>query len=56
MINGFGVLGWGVGGIEVEVVMLGQLVFMFILDVVGFKFIGKLCEGIIVIDLVFIVI
>lgn len=56
MINGFGVLGWGVGGIEVEVVMLGQLVLMLIFDVVGFKFSGKLCEGIIVIDLVLMVI
>lgn len=55
MINGLGVLGWGVGGIEVEVVMFGQFVLMFILDVVGFKLIGKFWEGIIVIDLVFIV-
>lgn len=55
MINGFGVFGWGVGGIEVEVVMFGQLVLMLIFEVIGFKFIGKLCEGIIVIDLVLIV-
>lgn len=56
MINGIGVLGWGVGGIEVEVVMFGQLFLMLILQVVGFKLIGKLFEGVIVIDLVLIVI
>lgn len=56
MINGIGVLGWGVGGIEVEVVMFGQLLLMLILQVVGFKLIGKLFEGVIVIDLVLIVI
>lgn len=52
MVNGFVVLGWGVGGIEVEVVMLGQLILMLILEVVGFKLIGEMVEGIIVIDFV----
>lgn len=52
MVNGFVVFGWGVGGIEVEVVMLGQLIFMLIFEVVGFKIIGVLCEGVMVIDLV----
>src|SRR6185369_1246690 len=45
MINGLGVLGWGVGGIEAEAAMLGQPVSMLIPEVVGFKLTGKLPEG-----------
>ena len=45
MINGLGVLGWGVGGIEAEAAMLGQPVAMLIPEVVGFKLTGKLPEG-----------
>jgi len=45
MINGLGVLGWGVGGIEAEAAMLGQPVAMLIPEVVGFKLSGKLPEG-----------
>jgi aconitate hydratase len=52
MINGLGVLGWGVGGIEAEAAMLGQPVSMLIPEVVGFKFTGKLQEGITATDLV----
>ncbi|WP_312739928.1 aconitate hydratase AcnA [Cedecea neteri] len=52
MINGLGVLGWGVGGIEAEAAMLGQPVSMLIPDVVGFKLEGKLREGITATDLV----
>ncbi|TPG11986.1 aconitate hydratase AcnA [Sphingomonas oligophenolica] len=52
MINGLGVLGWGVGGIEAEAAMLGQPVSMLIPEVVGFKLIGKLGEGITATDLV----
>ena len=52
MINGLGVLGWGVGGIEAEAAMLGQPVSMLIPEVVGFKLIGKLNEGITATDLV----
>ena len=52
MINGLGVLGWGVGGIEAEAAMLGQPVSMLIPDVVGFKLDGKLREGITATDLV----
>ncbi|HHR6140200.1 TPA: aconitate hydratase AcnA [Providencia alcalifaciens] len=52
MINGLGVLGWGVGGIEAEAAMLGQPVSMLIPDVVGFKLTGKLAEGITATDLV----
>ena len=52
MINGLGVLGWGVGGIEAEAAMLGQPVSMLIPDVVGFKLSGKLKEGITATDLV----
>ncbi|AOM40104.1 aconitate hydratase AcnA [Xenorhabdus hominickii] len=52
MINGLGVLGWGVGGIEAEAAMLGQPISMLIPDVVGFKLIGKLLEGITATDLV----
>ncbi|TPG22279.1 aconitate hydratase AcnA [Sphingomonas koreensis] len=52
MINGLGVLGWGVGGIEAEAAMLGQPVSMLIPEVVGFKLIGSLNEGITATDLV----
>ena len=52
MVNGLGVLGWGVGGIEAEAAMLGQPVSMLIPDVVGFKLTGKLSEGITATDLV----
>ncbi|MDF9719077.1 aconitate hydratase AcnA [Serratia marcescens] len=52
MINGLGILGWGVGGIEAEAAMLGQPVSMLIPDVVGFKLTGKLHEGITATDLV----
>ncbi len=52
MINGLGVLGWGVGGIEAEAAMLGQPVSMLIPDVVGFKLTGRLKEGITATDLV----
>ena len=52
MINGLGVLGWGVGGIEAEAVMLGQPVSMLIPDVVGFKLSGRLPEGATATDLV----
>ena len=45
MINGLGVLGWGVGGIEAEAVMLGQPIYMLMPDVVGFKLTGALPEG-----------
>ena len=41
MINGLGVLGWGVGGIEAEAAMLGQPVSMLVPQVVGFKLIGR---------------
>ena len=52
MINGLGVLGWGVGGIEAEAAMLGQPVSMLIPQVVGFKLHGKLREGATATDLV----
>jgi len=52
MINGLGVLGWGVGGIEAEAAMLGQPVSMLIPDVVGFKLHGKLPPGATATDLV----
>lgn len=52
MINGLGVLGWGVGGIEAEAAMLGQPVSMLIPDVVGFRLEGQLNEGITATDLV----
>ena len=52
MINGLGVLGWGVGGIEAEAAMLGQPVSMLIPDVVGFRLTGRLAEGITATDLV----
>jgi aconitate hydratase len=52
MINGIGVLGWGVGGIEAEAAMLGQAITMLIPQVVGFKLTGKLSEGATATDLV----
>ncbi|MGL4552486.1 MAG: aconitate hydratase AcnA [Gemmataceae bacterium] len=52
MINGLGVLGWGVGGIEAEAAMLGQAVSMLIPQVVGFRLSGKLPEGATATDLV----
>ncbi|KTC93039.1 MULTISPECIES: aconitate hydratase AcnA [Legionella] len=52
MINGLGVLGWGVGGIEAEAAMLGQPVSMLIPEVIGFKLTGKMKEGITATDLV----
>ncbi|MET4664612.1 aconitate hydratase AcnA [Sphingomonas sp. PvP056] len=52
MVNGLGVLGWGVGGIEAEAAMLGQPVSMLIPEVVGFKLTGELAEGITATDLV----
>ncbi len=45
MINGLGVVGWGVGGIEAEAVMLGQPLYMLTPEVIGFKLTGKLSEG-----------
>lgn len=52
MINGLGVLGWGVGGIEAEAAMLGQPISMLIPEVVGFKLTGALSEGVTATDLV----
>ncbi|MEG3149600.1 aconitate hydratase AcnA [Sphingomonas sp. ZT3P38] len=52
MVNGMGVLGWGVGGIEAEAAMLGQPVSMLIPEVVGFKLTGAMSEGITATDLV----
>jgi len=52
MINGLGVLGWGVGGIEAEAAMLGQAVSMLVPQVVGYKLTGKLPEGATATDLV----
>ena len=52
MINGLGVLGWGVGGIEAEAVMLGQPYYMLVPEVVGVKLTGSLAEGATATDLV----
>ncbi|MDE0441318.1 MAG: aconitate hydratase AcnA [Gammaproteobacteria bacterium] len=52
MVNGLGVLGWGVGGIEAEAAMLGQPISMLIPEVVGFRLDGALAEGITATDLV----
>lgn len=52
MINGLGVLGWGVGGIEAEAAMLGQPISMLIPEVIGFRLEGKLQEGVTATDLV----
>ena len=56
MVNGLGVLGWGVGGIEAEASMLGQPVSMLIPQVVGFELTGKLTEGITATDLVLVIV
>ena len=55
MINGLGVLGWGVGGIEAEAAMLGQPISMLIPEVIGVKLSGKLKEGVTATDLVLVV-
>ncbi len=55
MVNGLGVLGWGVGGIEAEAAMLGQPQSMLLPEVIGFKMIGKLREGVTATDLVLLV-
>ncbi len=52
MVNGLGVLGWGVGGIEAEAAMLGQPISMLIPEVIGFKLDGRLKEGVTATDLV----
>jgi aconitate hydratase len=52
MVNGLGILGWGVGGIEAEAAMLGQPIAMLIPDVIGFRLSGKLPEGATATDLV----
>lgn len=52
MINGLGILGWGVGGIEAEAVMTGQPYYMAIPEVVGVRLFGKLAEGVTTTDLV----
>ena len=52
MINGLGVLGWGVGGIEAEAAMLGQPISMLIPEVVGFRLSGEMVEGVTATDLV----
>jgi aconitate hydratase len=52
MVNGMGVLGWGVGGIEAEAAMLGQAIAMLIPDVIGFRLTGRLPEGATATDLV----
>ncbi|MCI0520149.1 MAG: aconitate hydratase AcnA [Chloroflexi bacterium] len=52
MINGLGVVGWGVGGIEAEAAMLGQPIDMLTPDVIGFKLTGELAEGVTATDLV----
>jgi aconitate hydratase len=52
MVNGLGILGWGVGGIEAEAAMLGQPIAMLIPDVIGFRLTGKTPEGVTATDLV----
>lgn len=52
MVNGLGVLAWGVGGIEAEAVMLGQAIYMLVPEVVGFKLSGELSPGVTATDLV----
>jgi aconitate hydratase len=56
MINGLGILGWGVGGIEAEAAMLGQPISMLVPQVVGFKLIGELSAGATATDLVLVVV
>ncbi len=55
MVNGIGVLGWGVGGIEAEAAMLGQPIAMLIPDVIGFRLTGRMNEGVTATDLVLVV-
>src|SRR5581483_8811432 len=55
MINGLGVVGWGVGGIEAEASMLGQAISMLVPEVIGFKLHGRLSEGTTATDLVLVV-
>ncbi len=55
MINGLGVVGWGVGGIEAEAAMLGQPIYMLIPEVIGFKLTGRLPEGATATDLVLVI-
>ncbi|MDZ4671995.1 MAG: aconitate hydratase AcnA [Phototrophicales bacterium] len=55
MINGLGVLGWGVGGIEAEAAMLGQPIYMLMPQVIGFKLVGTLPQGATATDLVLVV-
>src|SRR3989304_4751572 len=55
MINGLGVLGWGVGGIEAEAVMLGQPLYMVTPPVIGFKLFGELRDGVTATDLVLVI-
>ena len=52
MVNGLGVVGWGVGGIEAEAAMLGQPISMLVPDVLGFRLIGRLADGVTATDLV----
>ena len=52
MINGLGIVGWGVGGIEAEAVMLGEPIYMLMPEVIGFKLTGQLREGVTATDLV----
>lgn len=52
MINGLGIVGWGVGGIEAEAVMLGEPIYMLMPEVIGFKLKGKLNEGVTATDMV----
>ncbi|MCA9406091.1 MAG: aconitate hydratase AcnA, partial [Candidatus Omnitrophica bacterium] len=52
MINGLGIVGWGVGGIEAEAVMLGEPIYMLLPEVIGFKMTGRLNEGVTATDLV----
>ena len=56
MINGLGVLGWGVGGIEAEAAMLGQPISMLVPEVIGFRLTGKAREGITATDIVLVVV
>ena len=56
MINGLGVVGWGVGGIEAEAVMLGQAISMVLPEVIGFRLTGKLREHVTATDLVLLVV
>jgi aconitate hydratase len=55
MINGLGILGWGVGGIEAEAAMLDQPIYMVMPEVIGFKLTGALPEGATATDLVLVV-